>query len=164
MTIKLHIYRPRRFRRTWFGVNRPSGCWVLASTIFQLPLSCPWTCPLCPHGQMTKTLLMYRPRWFQRTWFGVNHPSGCWVPASTRFQGPLACPWAWWSCPHGQMWVGFVFFWGDGHLKPCGVGVSFNLFMATTGDVWMISFFRIWDYVLHVERVSCVITNCGQYQ
>ena len=44
------------------------------------------------------------------------------------------------------------------------VGGSFNLFMATTGDVWIIPSFRIWDYVLHVEHVSCVITNCGQHQ
>ena len=43
----------------------------------------------------------------------------------------------------------------------CG---SFNLFMATTGDVWIIPYFRIWHYVLHVEHVSCVITNCGQHQ
>ena len=44
------------------------------------------------------------------------------------------------------------------------VGGSFNLFMATTGDVWIIpSFFLIWDYVLHVEHLSCVITNCGQH-
>ena len=44
------------------------------------------------------------------------------------------------------------------------VGESFNLFMATTGDVWVIPSFRIWDYVLHVEHISCVITNCGQHQ
>ena len=44
------------------------------------------------------------------------------------------------------------------------VGVSFDLFMATTGDVWIIPSFRIWDYVLHVEHVSCVMTNCGQHQ
>ena len=31
------------------------------------------------------------------------------------------------------------------------VGGSFYLFMATTGDVWIIPSFRIWDYVLHVE-------------
>ena len=41
---------------------------------------------------------------------------------------------------------------------------SFNLFMAATGDVWITSSFRIWDYVLHVEHLSCVITNCGQHQ
>ena len=39
----------------------------------------------------------------------------------------------------------------------------FNLFMAATGDVWITSSFRIWDYVLHVEHVSCVIKNCGQH-
>ena len=37
---------------------------------------------------------------------------------------------------------------------------SFNLFI----DVCIIAFFRIWDYVLHVEHVSCVITNWGQHQ
>ena len=44
------------------------------------------------------------------------------------------------------------------------VGGSFNLFMATTGDVWINPPFWIWDYVLHVGHVSCVITNCGQHQ
>ena len=44
------------------------------------------------------------------------------------------------------------------------VGGSFNLFLAITGDVWLIPSFRIWDYVLHVEYVPCVITNCGQHQ
>ena len=41
---------------------------------------------------------------------------------------------------------------------------SFNLFLATTGDVWIIPSFRIWYYGLHAEHVSCVITNCGQHQ
>ena len=41
-------------------------------------------------------------------------------------------------------------------------GGSFNLFMATTGDVWIIPSFQIWDYMLDVEHVSCVIVNCGQ--
>ena len=44
------------------------------------------------------------------------------------------------------------------------VGGSFNLSMAATRDVWMIPSFWIWDYVLHVEHISCVITNCGQLQ
>ena len=35
------------------------------------------------------------------------------------------------------------------------VGGSFNLVMVTTEDVWMIPSFRISDYVLHVEHVSC---------
>ena len=43
------------------------------------------------------------------------------------------------------------------------VGGSLNLFMATTRDVWIIPSFLIWDHVLHVERISCVITNCGQH-
>ena len=38
-----------------------------------------------------------------------------------------------------------------------------NLFMATTGDVWIIPCFRIWGYVLYVEHISSVITNCGQH-
>ena len=33
-----------------------------------------------------------------------------------------------------------------------------------TGDVSIIPSFRIWDYVLHVEHILCVITNCGQHQ
>ena len=44
------------------------------------------------------------------------------------------------------------------------VGRSFNIFMATTEDVWIIPSFRIWDYVLYVGHLSCVITNCGQHQ
>ena len=44
------------------------------------------------------------------------------------------------------------------------VGDSFNLFMASTMDVWIIPYFRIWEYVLHVVHISCVITNCGQHQ
>ena len=41
---------------------------------------------------------------------------------------------------------------------------SFNLIMPTTGGVWIIPSFWIWGYVLHVEHISCVITNCGQHQ
>ena len=44
------------------------------------------------------------------------------------------------------------------------VGGSFNLFMATTGYVRIILSFRIWDYVLHVEHISCVITYCDQHR
>ena len=44
------------------------------------------------------------------------------------------------------------------------VGGSFNLSMAANGDVWIIPSFRIWGCVLHVEHISCVITNCGQIQ
>ena len=44
------------------------------------------------------------------------------------------------------------------------VGGFFNLFMANTGGVWIIQSFRTWGYVLYVEHISCVITNCGQHQ
>ena len=36
--LALHIYRPRRFQRTWFGVNQPRGCYFPASALFQKPL------------------------------------------------------------------------------------------------------------------------------
>ena len=36
MTKMLHIYRPRQFQWTWFGVNRPSGYLVMASANFGL--------------------------------------------------------------------------------------------------------------------------------
>ena len=49
----LHAYRPRHVQWTWFGMNRPSGCWVLASARFQEPLSHPSACPWCHHGQIT---------------------------------------------------------------------------------------------------------------
>ena len=42
------------------------------------------------------------------------------------------------------------------------VGRSFNLFMATTGDVWIIPSFQIWDYVLHVELISSIITDISE--
>ena len=57
-------------------------------------------------------------------------------------------------------WGAFLRWWPLSTI----VGGSFNLFLATTGDVWIIPSFRIWDYVMHVEHVSCVITNCGQHQ
>ena len=64
--------------------------------------------------------------------------------------------------PFSLLWVGF-----GGFSKVVAtfnhVGRSFDLFMATTGDVWIIPSFRIWGYV-HVEHISCVITNCDQHQ
>ena len=35
---------------------------------------------------------------------------------------------------------------------------------TTTKDMWIIPSFRIWGYVLHVDPISCVITNYGQHQ
>ena len=43
------------------------------------------------------------------------------------------------------------------------VGRPFIFSSTNTGDVWIIPSFQIWGYVLHVEYVSCVITNCGQH-
>ena len=130
MTKMLHIYRPSQFQRTWFGVNQPSSCRVPASARFQEPLSCPWACPICPQGQITMMMHIYRPRRFQWTWFWVNGPCECWVPASTRFQEPLSCPWACPLCAHGQMamtlhmdrprWSQWTRFWVN---RPCGCGV-----------------------------------------
>ena len=92
---------------TWFGMNRPSGYWVPASARIQGPSSCPWTCPLCPYGQMTNTLHKYRPTRFQLTWFGVNRANSCCVPVSARFQGPLSWPRACPLWPMGQQpWRG----------------------------------------------------------
>ena len=34
----------------------------------------------------------------------------------------------------------------------------------TTGSVYIIPSFGIGDYMLHVEHISCIITNCGQHQ
>ena len=66
---------------------------------FQEHLLFPWS----PNGQMIMMLQAYRPRWFQRTWFGVNQPIGCWVPSSSaRFQEPLLCPWTRPLCLHGH--------------------------------------------------------------
>ena len=62
-------------------------------------LSCPSAHPCRSVRQMTMTLHIYRPGWFQWTWFGVNPPSGCRVPASTMFQEQLSCLWA---CPCGS--------------------------------------------------------------
>ena len=54
------MYRPIWLQWTWFGVNRPDGCWVLVSAMFQEPLLCPWACPCCPDGQMTMKLHIHR--------------------------------------------------------------------------------------------------------
>ena len=50
----------------------------------------------------------------------------------------------------------FIFL-GGSHLHPVILSVA-------TGDVWITSSFRIWGYVLHVEHMSCVITNYGEHQ
>ena len=59
--------------------------------------------------------------------------------------------------------------WGLGASKVVAtfnhVGGSFNLFMVTTGDVWIIPSFRICYYVLHVVCADCWARfMCGQHQ
>ena len=41
----------------------------------------------------------------------------------------------------------------------------FNIFMATTGDVWITPSFRIWGYVLHVEQhvSSRIVANISEW-
>ena len=65
-------------------MNPLSGCWVPASARLQECLLRLWAHPYGPDGQMTITLHIYRSRQFQRTLFGVNQPSGCWVTDSAR--------------------------------------------------------------------------------
>ena len=49
--------------------------------------------------------------------------------------------------------------------SPLTVWVGPLIFLSTTTwDVWIIPSFQIWGYMLHVEHVSCVITNHGQHQ
>ena len=59
-----HLYAKTVPMGMMLGVNQPSGCWVMASARFQEPLSHPWACSLCPHGQMTKMLHIYKPKQF----------------------------------------------------------------------------------------------------
>ena len=33
-----------------------------------------------------------------------------------------------------------------------------------TEDISVILSFGVWGYILHVQHMSCVITNCGQHQ
>ena len=87
----------------WSKMRRAKDCGISASAEFQEPSSRPWARQLCPHRQMTIPLPMYRPRRFRWTWFGLNRPRGCGVPASSKFQEPLSRPWARPLCRHGQI-------------------------------------------------------------
>ena len=86
--------------RFYFTINKQfTGGSPALCTRFQEYFLFPWS----PDGQMIMMLHAYRQRRFQRTWFGVNQPSGCWVPASARFQEPLSCLWVHQWCHHGLM-------------------------------------------------------------
>ena len=71
-------------------ISGESTHWLLISDVCQIlgALVTPRARPCGPGGHMTMTLHIYRPRQFIWTWFGVNPPSGYWVPASARFQKP----------------------------------------------------------------------------
>ena len=76
------------------STNQDCSNVVPASAKFQKCWSHLCAYPCGPEGQIIITLHIYKPRWFQFTWFKVNQPSGCWVLASARFHEILLCPWA----------------------------------------------------------------------
>ena len=61
-----------------------------------------------------------------------------------------------------QVWMNFtqVLHWEttDAWLQPCG-RVLQHFQAPPSGMIWIITTFRIWGYMLHVEIVSCVIRN-----
>ena len=79
---------------TWFKLNQPSGCWVLASPTLGGWLLHPWAHRCFPDGQMTIALHIYRPIRFKWTRFGVIWSSGLWVTVFARFKECLLRPWA----------------------------------------------------------------------
>ena len=125
-----------------------------------LPCDTIWWCRIL--AQAMACFLM-APSHYLNQWWLLSSPCGC-GDLSVRLGSRIS--------PH-RHWVMVEVHW-------CGaqgwrsiswvvatfnhVGGSFNLSMAATGDVWIIPSFRIWGYVLHVEHISCVITNCGQLQ
>ena len=74
-----------------------SAQWLRSSGVHKIPgaLITPMGMPIMPPWANDMMLHIYRPRRFQWTWFGVNQPSGCGVPASARFQEPLSHPCSW---------------------------------------------------------------------
>ena len=68
------------------------------------------------------------------------------------------------ACPLlATKWVGYdVFF--KVVVTFSHVGGSFDHFSTTNEDVWIMPSFWICSYVLHVEHISCVITNSDQHQ
>ena len=84
-------------------------CWVPASTKnSKSPYLAQKAYTLCPHGLMNMMLHIFRARYFQWTWFGVNQPSGCPVPVSAKFKEFSSCPraQAWYT--HGQMTMTYI--------------------------------------------------------
>ena len=69
---------------------------------------------------------------------------------------------------HNSFFSRFLRGWGlGGFSKVIGtfshVSRSFNLYIHNW-VVWTFPSFQMWGYVLHVEHISCVITNWGYHQ
>ena len=83
----LPIYRPRQFQCTYFGVNPPSGCWLLSSARFQEPLLNWWAHQCWPDEWPNYNKIAYlQAKNFKWPLFGENRPTGCWVPMSTMLR------------------------------------------------------------------------------
>ena len=125
--------------RKWLGAEE-------ATSHYLNPI---WTGPILSIFQsfICKT---YTPSWYPPVGAGLGSrisPHHHWVVAEVHWRG-------------AQGWRSI--FWVVATFNH--VGRAFNLSMAATGDIWIIPSFRIWGYVLHVEHISCVITNCDQLQ
>ena len=84
----------------------------------------------------------------------------CQFPLASNIDGVYHGPhgFCWRACHH--IGLGLELFYGGGHLQPCGVDGSFNLFMAQChrGCLNNPIFSNLG------LCTSCVITNCGQHQ
>ena len=106
LTMTLHVYKPIRFQWAWFGVNPPSGQWLLSSGI----------CKIIPGAFITPMGTLMWAQWANdhdvahlqvkmvpMNFIWMNPPSGGWVPVSARFQECLLYPWTHPCGPDGQM-------------------------------------------------------------
>ena len=78
MTMMFHICRPRESWNTWFGVIRPDGHWVTASTRCRTLPTVPfvlWEATYRPHEQTTRMLHICEPWQSHWTWGGKNRSS-----------------------------------------------------------------------------------------
>ena len=117
-------YGPNKLDLEWIG------CWVTDVQVSKSAYYARGHVRVAPM-QRAVILHIYRPRRFQWTWFGVNPPGGCWIPASARIQEPLLRSWAhplwsWWTNEHD-----------DVHLQAKTVPV--NLIWSES-DMWLHSY------------------------
>ena len=82
VTITVHNYRSRKVHETLDGVNSSSGFRDMQSSksgpnLWQIwHVLGPWASPYRANGQMSMTVVNYRPRQFHRTLSGENPSSG----------------------------------------------------------------------------------------